>query len=80
MTVVSQKAPSPRKAGLHGRESTSSSATSDRSGRRANLASQGEVGITVPNEQDPMCAGPTEQRLAREEPDPLVHSEPTKRT
>ncbi len=77
-TVVSQKAPSPRKAGRHCRESTSSSATSDRSGRRANLASQGEVRITVPNEQDSMRAGPTEQRLAWEEPDPLVRSEPTR--
>ncbi len=42
-TVVSQKAQSPLKAGRHCRESTSSSATSDRSGRRTNLASQGEV-------------------------------------
>ncbi len=78
-TVVSQTAPSPRKAGYHRRESTSSSATSDRSERRTNPASQGEVRDTVPNEQDPMRAGPTEQRLAWEEPDPLVCSEPTRR-
>ncbi len=34
--------------------------------------------VTVPNEQDPLRTGPTEQRLAWEEPDPLVRSEPTK--
>ncbi len=77
-TVVSQKAPSPRKTGHHRQPSTSSSAPSDRSGRRANLASQGEVRVTVPNEQDTMCTGPTDQRLAWEAPDPLVRSEPTK--
>ncbi len=60
-TLVSPKASSLRKAGRHRRSSTSSSAPSDRSGRRANLASQGEVRVTVPNEQDPMRAGPTEQ-------------------
>ncbi len=49
------------------------------SGRRANLAVQGEVRVTVPNEQDSLRAGPTEQRLAWEEPDPLVRSEPTRR-
>ncbi len=42
-TVVSQKAPSPCKTGCHRRSSTSSGAPSDRSGRCANLASQGEV-------------------------------------
>ncbi len=78
-TVVSQKSPSPCKAGRHRRGSTSSSAPSDRSGWRTNLASQGEVRVTVPNEQDPMRAGPTEQRLAWEEPEPLVHAEPTAR-
>ncbi len=49
-TVVSQKAPSPHKTGCHRRSSTSSSAPSNRSGRRANLASQGEVRVSVPNE------------------------------
>ena len=78
-TVVSQKSPSPRKAGRHRRGSTSSSAPNDRSGWCTNLASQGEVRVTVPNEQDPMRAGPTEQRLAWEEPEPLVHAEPTTR-
>ncbi len=77
-TVVSQKSPSPRKTGHHRRGSTSSSAPSDRSGRRTNLASQGEVRVTVPNEQDPMRAGPPEQRLAWEEPEPLGRAEPTK--
>ncbi len=77
-TVVSQKGQSPCKAGCHRRESTSSSATSDKSGRRTNLASQGEVRVTVPNEQDPMRAGPTEQRIAWEEPEPLVRTEPTR--
>ncbi len=76
-TVVSQKGQSLRKAGRHLRESTSSSATSDRSGWRTNLASQGEVRVTVPSEQDPMRAGPAEQRLAWEEPEPLVRAEPT---
>ncbi len=78
-TMVSQKAPSPRKTGRHRRSSTSSSTPRDRSGRRTNLASQGEVRVTVPNEQDTMRAGPTNQRLAWEAPDPLVRSEPTKR-
>ena len=78
-TVVLQRAQSPRKAGRHRRESTSSSATSDRSGRFTNLASHGEVRVTVPNDQDPLRAGPTEQRLAWEEPDPLLRSEPTAR-
>ncbi len=75
-TVVSQKSQSPRKAGRHHRGSTSR-APSDRSGWRTNLASQGEVQITVPNEQDPMHAGPTEQRLAWEEPETLLRAEPT---
>ncbi len=57
----------------------SCSAPSDRSGWCTNLASQGEVRVTVPNEQDPLRAGPTEQRLAWEEPEPLVHAEPTRR-
>ncbi len=35
--------------------------------------------VTVPNDQDPLRAGPTGQRLAWEEPEPLVRSEPTKR-
>ncbi len=78
-TVVSQKAPSPRKTVHHRRSSISSSAPSDRSGQHANLAGQGEVRVTVPNEQDAMCAGPTNQRLAWEAPDPLVRSESTKR-
>ena len=77
--MVSQMNPSPRKAGRHHRGSTSSSAPSDGSGRRTTLASQGEVRVTVPNEQDPMRAGPTEQRLAWEEPEPLVRAEPTVR-
>ncbi len=77
--MMSQKAPSPRKTGRHCRESTSTSATSDRSGRCTNLVSQGEVRVTIPNEQDPMHAGPTEQRLSWEEPDPLVRSEPFRR-
>ncbi len=78
-TVVSPKAQSPRKAGRHRKESTSSSATSDRSERRTNLATHGEVRVTVPNDQDPLRVGPTEHRLAWEEPDPLVRSEPTAR-
>ena len=77
-TVVSQKSPSPRKTGRHRRGSTSSSAPSDRSGRHTNLASQGEVRVTIPNKQDPMRAGPPEQRLAWEEPEPLARAEPTK--
>ncbi len=77
--MVSEKAPSPRKTGRHQRSSTLSSAPSDRSGRRANLASQGEVRVTVTNEQDTMRAGPTDQRLAWEAPDPLGRSKPTKR-
>ncbi len=75
-TMVSQKNPSPRKTGRHRRGSTSSSAPSDGSRRRTNLASQGEVRVTVPNDQDPMRAGPTEQRLAWEEPEPLVDFPP----
>ncbi len=43
------------------------------------MASQGEVWIPVPNEQDTMRAGPTDQRLAWEAPHPLPHAEPTKR-
>ena len=78
-TMVSQKNPSPRKAGRHHRGSTSSSAPSDRSGRQSTLSTQGEVRVTVPNEQDPMRAGPTDQRLAWEEPEPLACAEPTKR-
>ncbi len=78
-TLVSQKAPSPRKAGRQRRGSTSSSAPSDGSGWRANLASQGEVRVTVPNEQDSMRNGPAEQRLAWEEPEALARAEPTKR-
>ncbi len=78
-TLVSQKSPSPCKAGRRRRESTSSSAASDRSGRQSTLSSQGEVRVTVPNEQDSLHAGPAEQRLAWEEPDPLVRAEPTKR-
>ncbi len=78
-TLVSQKNPSPHKTGRQRRGSTSSSAPSDGSGWRANLASQGEVQVTVPNEQDPLRAGPAEQRLAWEEPNPLAHAEPTKR-
>ncbi len=35
--------------------------------------------VTIPNEQDIMRAGPTDQRLAWEAPDPLVRSEPTQR-
>ncbi len=77
-TMVLQKAPSTRKAGCHRRESTSSSATSDRSGQRTKLTSQGEVRVSVPNEQDALRAGPTAQRLAWEAPDPLVRAEPTK--
>ncbi len=34
--------------------------------------------VTVPNEQDPLRDGPAEQRLAWEEPEPLVRAEPTK--
>ena len=78
-TLVSQKNPSPRKTGHQRRGSTSSSAPSDGSGRRTNLASQGEVRVTVPNEQDPLRAGPAEQRLAWEEPEPLARAEPTNR-
>ncbi len=78
-TVVSQKGQSLRKAGRHRRESTLSSATSDRSGWCTNLASQGEVRVAVPNERDPMRTGPTEQRLAWEEPEPLVRAESTRR-
>ncbi len=78
-TLVSQKNPSPCKTGRRRRESTSSSAPSDRSGRHSTLSTQGEVRVTVPNEQDSLCAGPAEQRLAWEEPDPLVRAEPTKR-
>ncbi len=44
------------------------------------MTSQGEVRVTVPNEQDTMRVGPTNHRLAWEAPDPLVRSEPTKRT
>ncbi len=78
-TLASQKNPSPCKTGCHRRGSTSSSAPSDGSGRHTNLASQGEVRVTLPNNQDPMRAGPTEQRLAWEEPEPLARAEPTVR-
>ena len=77
--MVSQKNPSSSKTGRQRRGSTSSSAPSDGSRRRTNLASQGEVWVTFPNEQDPMRAGPAEQRLAWEEPNPLARAEPTKR-
>ncbi len=60
-TLVSQKSPSPRKTGRQRRGSTSSSAPSDGSGRRTALASQGEVRVIVPNEQDPLRTGPLEQ-------------------
>ncbi len=78
-TMVSQKNPSPCKTGRQRRGSTSSSAPSDWSRRRIDLASQGEVRVTVPNEQDPMRTGPAEQRLAWEEPNPLARAELTKR-
>ena len=78
-TVVSHKSPSPRKAGRHRRGSTSSSAPSDGSGRHTTVASQGEVRVVVPNEQDPLRAGPAEQRLAWQEPEPLARAEPIKR-
>ncbi len=77
-TVVSQKAPSPWKTGRYRRSSTSSSAPSDGSGRRANLASQGEVRVAVPNDQDVLRISPTNRRLAWEARDPLVRSEPVK--
>ncbi len=77
--LVSKKATSPCKTGRHRRSSTSSSAPSDGNGCRANLASQGEVRVTVLNEQDTLRAGPATRRLAWEAPDPLVRSEPIKR-
>ncbi len=76
-TLVSQKSPSPCKTGRRRKESTSSSAPSDRSGRQSTLSTQGEVRVTVPNEQDPLRAGPAEQRLAWKEPEPLARAEPT---
>ncbi len=75
---IGKRNPSPRKAGRRRRESTSSSTPSDRSGRQSTLSTQGEVRVTVPNDQDSLRAGPAEQRLAWEEPDPLLHAEPTK--
>ncbi len=56
-TLVSQKNPSPCKTGRRRRESTSSSAPSDRSGRQSTLSTQGEVRVTVPSAQGILFVG-----------------------